>query len=82
MVWSGFCIEEMSNIKKVYATNKNEGFDIIRVILDTGETELRNYLEENYIPWRQMFTLHILIRAHKHILDGAKVVENKTLDRF
>lgn len=55
-VWSGFCIGEMPNVKKVYDTYKDQGFDIIGVSLDTDETRLRNYLEENDMPWRQIFT--------------------------
>ena len=55
-VWSGFCIGEMPTVKKVYDTYKDEGFDIIGVNLDTDETKLRNYLKENDIPWRQIFS--------------------------
>ena len=54
-VWCGPCIAEMPNLKKVYATYKGQGFDIIGVSLDTDEEELRNYLKENDIQWRQIF---------------------------
>lgn len=46
----------MPNVKKVYETYKEQGFDIIGVNLDTDETRLRNYLKENDIPWRQIYS--------------------------
>ena len=55
-IWCGFCLAEMPNAKRVYNTYKDQGFDIIGVNLDTDETRLRNYLKENDIPWRQIFS--------------------------
>ena len=55
-VWNGFCVGEMLRIKKIYDTYKDQGFDIIGVSLDTDETKLRNYLNENDIPWRQIYS--------------------------
>ena len=55
-VWNGFCIGDILNLKRIYDTYKDRGFDIIGVSLDTDETKLRNYLTENNIPWRQIFT--------------------------
>ena len=55
-VWNGFCISDILNIKKIYDTYKDQGFDVIGVNLDTDETKLRDYLKENHIPWRQIFT--------------------------
>ena len=55
-VWCGPCIAEMPNVKKVYDSYKDEGFDIIGISLDTDEERLRNYLTENEIPWRQVFS--------------------------
>ncbi len=55
-IWCGPCLAEMPNVKSVYDTYKDEGFDIIGVNLDTDETRLRNYLKENNIPWRQIFS--------------------------
>ena len=55
-VWNGFCIGEVLRVKKIYDTYKNQGFDIIGVSLDTDETKLRNYLQENDIRWRQIYS--------------------------
>ena len=55
-VWCPPCIVEMPNVKRVYNTYKDQGFDIIGVSLDTDETRLRNYLKQNNIPWRQIFS--------------------------
>ena len=55
-VWCGPCIAEMPTVKRVYDAYKDEGFDIIGISLDTDEDRLRNYLKENEIPWRQVFS--------------------------
>ena len=55
-VWCGPCIAEMPNVKKVYDTYKDEGFDIIGISLDDDEDRLREYLKENELPWRQVFS--------------------------
>ncbi len=55
-VWCGFCIDEMPNLKKIYATYKDQGFDIIGVSLDDKEAALRDYIKENNIQWRQIFS--------------------------
>ena len=55
-VWNGFCVGEVLRVKKIYDTYKDKGFDIIGVSLDTDETKLRNYLTENDIPWRQIYS--------------------------
>jgi peroxiredoxin len=55
-VWYGPCLTEIPNLKRVYDTYKDKGFDIIGVSLDTDETRLRNYLKKNNISWRQIFS--------------------------
>ncbi len=54
-VWCGPCIAEMPNIKKVYNTYKDKGFEVIGISLDIDEAKLRDFLKENDIPWRQVF---------------------------
>lgn len=55
-VWCGPCVAEMPNVKKVYHAYKDKGFDIVGISLDSDETKLRDYLKENEIPWRQVFS--------------------------
>ena len=55
-VWCGPCIAEMPNVKKVYDTYKDQGFDIIGVSLDSDEKELRDYIKGNDLQWRQVFS--------------------------
>ena len=55
-VWNSFCIGDILNVKRIYDTYKDQGFEVIGVSLDTDETKLRNYLKENDIPWRQIFS--------------------------
>lgn len=55
-VWCGFCINEMPNLKRVYDTYKDQGFDIIGVSLDDEASELRDYIKENDLQWRQIYS--------------------------
>ena len=54
--WHSFCIGDILNVKKIYNTYRAQGFDVIGVSLDTEETKLRNFLKENDIPWRQIYS--------------------------
>ena len=54
--WFGPCYKEMLNVKRVYDAYKDEGFDIIGISLDTDEDRLRDYLKENDILWRQVYS--------------------------
>lgn len=53
-VWCGFCNHEMPNLKKVYNTYKDQGFDIIGVSIDDEKAVLQEYVKENDIQWRQI----------------------------
>ena len=58
MVWRDFGTAETSDIKKVYDTYKDAGFDIIGICLDSEEAimrSLRNYTKVNDLQWRQIF---------------------------
>ena len=54
-VWHSFCIGDILNVKKIYDTYKDQGFEVIGVSLDTDEAKLRNFLKEKDIPWRQIY---------------------------
>ena len=55
-VWCGPCVAEMPNVKRINEKYKDNGFDIIGISLDRDEKRLRDFLEENDIPWRQVFS--------------------------
>ncbi len=55
-VWNSFCIGDILNVKRIYDTYKDQGFEVIGVSLDTDETKLRNYLKENDISWQQIYS--------------------------
>ncbi len=54
-VWSDPSTAEMTNVKKIYDTYKDQDFDIIGINLDTEKARLRHYINENDIQWRQIF---------------------------
>ena len=53
-MWYSPGLREMPYLKKVYDTHKDAGFDIIGISLDYDEPKLRDYIQENDIPWRQI----------------------------
>ena len=55
-VWNSFCIGDILNVKRIYDTYKDQGFEVIGVSLDTDETKLRNFLKENDISWQQIYS--------------------------
>ena len=52
--WCGPCIAEMPNVKKVYDTYKDMGFVVIGISLDNDASEVRDFLKECELPWRQV----------------------------
>lgn len=54
--WSGPCLEDTPNVKKVYDAYKDKGFDIIGISLDNDEKMLRDHLKKHEIPWRQVYS--------------------------
>ncbi len=55
-MWWDPCIAEIPNVKKLYEKYKDQGLDIIGINLDNDETEVRDFLKKEQIPWRQVFS--------------------------
>ena len=53
--WCQPCVAAIPNIKTVYEKYHNKGFDVIGISLDVDETVLREFIEENPLPWGQIF---------------------------
>ncbi len=51
-VWCPPCIEEIPFLKELYSENKDKGFEIIGISLDTDEKKLNDFLKEKAIDWR------------------------------
>lgn len=50
--WCGPCRKEMPNVKKVYAENKDKGFEIIGISLDNSQEPLDKYIQEEELGWK------------------------------
>lgn len=53
--WCAPCLAEMPNVKKVYSTYHEKGFDIIGVSMDNNRDALDSYLKEQNVTWRQIY---------------------------
>ncbi len=53
-VWCAPCLGEIPRIKAVYEKYHDEGFEVIGVSLDEDAAMLREFIEEQEIPWRQI----------------------------
>lgn len=53
--WTTWYPDRIPTLKTVYEMYHHRGFDIIGISLDVDETVLREFIEENPLPWRQIF---------------------------
>ena len=53
--WCLPCIAAIPDIKAIYEKYHNKDFEIIGISHDLDETALRKFVEENPLPWRQIF---------------------------
>jgi thiol-disulfide isomerase/thioredoxin len=57
--WSTFCVpckEELPNLRDLYKTYRDKGFEIISISLNTDEKILDKFLVENPMPWKTVFS--------------------------
>jgi thiol-disulfide isomerase/thioredoxin len=52
--WCGPCKAEMPNLKKLYEKHNKDGFEIVGISLDDTDKPVKEYVEENKIPWGQV----------------------------
>jgi len=65
--WCGPCVEELPNVKGVYETYHDKGFEIVGISLDRSRDTLTDFIAEEDIPW-------------PNLLDSAQ--ETSLADRF
>jgi peroxiredoxin len=53
--WCAPCRQEMPNVKKVYNDFHSKGFEIVGISLDDTSAKFRGYVEEQQMPWPQIF---------------------------
>ena len=54
--WCAPCRAEMPNLKKIYAANKDKGFEIMGISLDSSEGALQDYVKAQEITWKISFS--------------------------
>jgi thiol-disulfide isomerase/thioredoxin len=53
--WCGPCVAEIPNLKRLYATYHERGFDIVGISLDRNTNALTTYLKQQEIPWVTLY---------------------------
>jgi thiol-disulfide isomerase/thioredoxin len=53
--WCGPCVAEIPNLKRLYATYHQRGFDIVGISLDRNPNALTAYLKQQEIPWVTLY---------------------------
>jgi thiol-disulfide isomerase/thioredoxin len=49
--WCGPCIAEMPNVKKLYETYHDKGFEVLAVSVDANKAALEKFLDKEKLPW-------------------------------
>jgi thiol-disulfide isomerase/thioredoxin len=53
--WCGPCLAELPELKRVYEELHDKGLEVIGVSLDEERAELEAFLEEERLPWPQLY---------------------------
>jgi len=53
--WCPPCRAEVPNLVKTYKANHGRGFDVIGISLDRDKAELKSYIKQNGMTWRQVY---------------------------
>ncbi|MCI0694826.1 tetratricopeptide repeat protein [candidate division KSB1 bacterium] len=53
--WCGPCIVELPNVKRVYNTYHNQGFEIVSISLDRSEETLGRFVEQQNLSWTHIY---------------------------
>ena len=54
--WCGPCLKELPNVKQTYEKYHDRGFEVIGISLDDDEQTLKEFLEEEQLPWPILFS--------------------------
>ncbi len=46
------CLKELPNIRQVYSTYSDKGFEVLSINMDDDLTPVRQYLSSNPLPWK------------------------------
>ena len=53
--WCGPCIMQLPSLKELYEKNKDKGFVVIGISADRELDQLRSFIKERDVPWKQIF---------------------------
>jgi thiol-disulfide isomerase/thioredoxin len=86
--WCGPCIAEIPDYAAFWQKNQARGVEVIGVVFDSGEPEeIRAFVQENGIPYRQLLGNDQVLGAYKahqgfpttFVLDGAGTIVSKVI---
>ncbi len=61
--WCGPCMAEMPNVRKMYSTYHDRGFDVVALSLDRDLKALEKYVKGDPVPWAILLDTPVLVKA-------------------